>query len=618
MLIIWDSPETPPENVDDDVLYTWNGYVESDSVHSLFKIIEEDDDFYKGLYLKWIYKLGQFRIDDKRVIDHLTFQDGFSFWWMTLFVEKSPWKQQTITDAIRLLALEKVIENRKPSTMKLVSDSIALYEAIKILCNTLGVTFKWEKTSTIISRANIKKSYQKLPIVVRSILSLLLYIKERWKFRNKKKQQWFSENSIFFCSYFFNLDRLKLNQGIFGSAYWGKMIELLKKIDTRSNWLQIYYPHGDVPNAETAKKKINDFNIKKNEQGFHFMLDENIDFTTIRNVFSGYLFLLKKYKKLKNIRPAFKPEGSEVDFWPIMKKDWKETLIGPVVVYNLFYIDLFDKLLFNVPSQRKGIFLYENQSWEKAFIHSWRKHKHGDLIAVPHSTVRYWDLRYFADIETIHERTINSMPQADYVALNGETAKKSYVGFGFPIEKTIECEAIRYTALNSLIAKGKKKKNFNIPTRILLLGDYMPAGTNNLLSIVADAFEHSSVNYHFFIKPHPNYIIKPDKFRIKDLKLVTESLDQIIHDFDIVISGNTTSAAVDAYISGLPVFILIDDTELNFSPLRGQNGVYFVHTANQLFSSLTNKIDNEVEEYGPSEFFYLDENLPRWKNILLN
>ena len=45
----------------------------------------------------------------------------------------------------------------------------------------------------------------------------------------------------------------------------------------------------------------------------------------------------------------------------------------------------------------EGIYLQENQGWEKAFITSWKKHKHGNLIGLNNGFVRFWDTRFFED-----------------------------------------------------------------------------------------------------------------------------------------------------------------------------------------------------------------------------
>src|SRR3990172_7308266 len=117
---------------------------------------------------------------------------------------------------------------------------------------------------------------------------------------------------------------------------------------------------------------------------------------------------------------------------------------GPVAISNLLWIELFDVALRDLPHQKKGLYLCENQAWERAFIHAWRKYSHGQLIAVAHSTVRFWDLRYFTDPRTIRSSDKNSMPQPDLIALNGKAAIDAYRSMDFPQTAFAECEALRY------------------------------------------------------------------------------------------------------------------------------------------------------------------------------
>jgi surface carbohydrate biosynthesis protein (TIGR04326 family) len=108
-----------------------------------------------------------------------------------------------------------------------------------------------------------------------------------------------------------------------------------------------------------------------------------------------------------------------MSLWPLLQTDWETSMRGAAALINLLWIELFDRALCDAPRQDKGFYLCENQGWERAFIHAWRKHGHGELIAVPHATVRFWDLRYFTDPRTFGTLGAGELPQPDYVALNG-------------------------------------------------------------------------------------------------------------------------------------------------------------------------------------------------------
>lgn len=612
VLTIWDSKKDP--DMLNGIVYTWNGYIETEQIFSLFRYIEKNDHVFKKAYLEWIHELGEYRIADKRVIDHLVFKDGFSYWWMTNFVEKDAWKQPVIMDVLRLLALADILRQNRYIHLRLVTGNKSLRIAIASLCQSLKIQF--EAVSDKVENKRISLNwYANVPVFIRSGLSMMRFLAERWRFRKTAPSQCYGKNAIFFCSYFFNLDKNSLAEGIFKSSYWGDIMLVLKEENLKANWLQIYYPHQHIPNAKAATKAIRTFNADRDKQGYHFFAESQLSVKSVLFVIQYYFWLIRKYMILKKLRVNILVNGISVDPWPLLKKDWKEAIIGPNAVFNLFIIDIHAKLFSRIPHQKKGIFLFENQSWDKVLIHYWRKFGHGTLIAVPHSTVRYWDFRYFTDPRILTDEGSGVMPFADIVAVNGSFAKESFCSTGFPENRVVECEALRYMGLNNILSKKKKIVQGQNHLKILLLGDYQPEGTVNLLRFTREALQLLTESVSVTIKPHPNHEVDPAKFGIAGLILTTESLENIIMDYDLVVSGNSTSASVDAYIAGLPVFVLLDDKELNFNPLRGCSGVYFIDSALSLKEAISGRFQHKMDRQATT-FFHLDDALPRWRCII--
>jgi len=84
---------------------------------------------------------------------------------------------------------------------------------------------------------------------------------------------------------------------------------------------------------------------------------------------------------------------------------------------------------------------------------------------------------------------------------------------------------------------------------------------------------------------------------------------------DIVYSSLATAAAVDAYCAGKPVITILDGKSLNVSPLRGFSGVHFVSNAKELAIAINGVEVDELEQR--EDYFYLDVELPRWKEWLI-
>lgn len=612
---IWDSEGTPPNHSEE--IYLWNGYSEGNSTHSLLRYVETHGERLRCKYLAWIHDLGESKINGKRLIDHLALEDGLSYWWMTLFVEKSPWKSPSIIDALRLLALEEIIVQKKPKRLCLVSSNQNLHISLRDLCQCQNVAYEWKRLPRkSLWQHDIRSSFRLLPKSIQAFASLIRYLYIRWPFRQQDKSGWVSgENSLFFCSYFFNIVPTQAKEGIFNSRYWEGLLALVKQLGFVENWLQIYYPHDAVPNTKVAMDLVKSFNRKK---GFHSFLDAYLSWRLVWSVIKRWFKLTLISYRLRKIKQAFRPQGSQVSLWSLMRSDWYDSILGSTAISNLLWIELFDMAIQDIPHQKKGLYLCENQAWERALIHAWHKHGHGQLIAVAHATVRFWDLRYFADLRTVRSSDSYSMPQADLVALNGKAAIENCLNGACPEETIVECEALRYGYLNDFFARNLPKRNLGDPVRILVLGGFMPAGTIKALKLLEAATSHITFPVEYTVKPHPNYLVNSDDYPSLHFKVVTGPLLDVLWNYDIAFSDNQTSAAADAYFSGLPVVVMLDGTELNFSPLRGQDGVRFVSTPEELAGALRAMNLKRETNVDLSQFFFLDPKLPRWQRILSN
>src|SRR6202035_5682216 len=100
------------------------------------------------------------------------------------------------------------------------------------------------------------------------------------------------------------------------------------------------------------------------------------------------------------------------------------------------------------------------------------------------------------------------------------------------------------------------------------------------------------------------------------LNVTTEPLEKILPNFGVAYSANMTSAALDAYLGGLEVIVMLDDTQLNLSPLRGQPGVTFVSTPGELAAALDRAHDHPETKAKNMDFFFLDPALPRWSRLV--
>ncbi|MBI3773316.1 MAG: hypothetical protein HY272_11535 [Gammaproteobacteria bacterium] len=617
-LIICDSDVGPSEYW--GCVYRWSGYEEKGSIYSLLRYVESHGDRLRRKYLEWIHDLGESVVGDKRIVDHLVFEDGFSYWWMTLFVEQNPWKSPSIIDAIRFFALEEIIIQRRPDKVRLVSANRILHEVLSGLCQNMDIGYEWEQLpDRPLQRLSFRVVYHALPQFMQASISLIHHLFARWPFRQVNKSDWFAgERSLFICAFFFHIDHKVVEEGRFRSRYWEDLHGLMERLNLSGNWLQLYYPHNAVPTPKVAMSFVQRFNQQKQKEGIHVFLDAYLSWRIIGSVIRRWFKLMFISWHMGGLKCAFRPRGTQFSLWPLMKRDWLGSMRGATAINNLLWLELFDAALEDLPHQKQGLYLCENQSWERALIRAWRKHGHGQLIAVAHSTVRFWDLRYFHDPRTVQARNHCPIPEPDLVALNSEAAVNAYLEMGYPRERIFECEALRYGYLNNLkVGCLSRTRKDGDRLKVLVLGDFTPSGTLSLLSLLEEAAIHISISVEYTIKPHPNYIVRAEDYVALPLKVVTSPLFDILKDYDVVLSGNLTSASVEAYCAGLRVIVAIDAAELNYSPLRGRKNVKFVCTPDELVDALESSSQSTINNSSDDDnFFFLDAGLPRWQRLL--
>jgi len=117
------------------------------------------------------------------------------------------------------------------------------------------------------------------------------------------------------------------------------------------------------------------------------------------------------------------------------------------------------------------------------------------------------------------------------------------------------------------------------------------------------------------IKPHPSCPVDLDNYprlNLINVSVTDQPISELLSDFCVAYTSLNTSAAVDAYCSGLSVISALDPSALNLSPLIGVAGVQFVSDSEELVAAL--ETTNLLTE--PKQFFYLDSELPRWKTLL--
>ena len=433
------------------------------------------------------------------------------------------------------------------------------------------------------------------------------------KFINVGVENWKkSDGKITFISYFSDLGLENIKNNKFESKFWGDLPAKLKDERIETNWLHLNVEKNVLGHPRNAKNFLNKINLESSLQK-HVTL---LSFLSLAVVMSTLKDWSVVRDRAKHLEASLKANKKLRIYWPFFSQDWKDSMFGETAIRNLLYFNLFEKAFNLLRLQRKGIYLQENQGWEFALIQAWKKSGHNCLLGFPHATVPYWDLRYFFDTRFHKKNSEYRLPRPNKIVISGPITLNTFVEAGYLKADFVTAEALRYSYLEK-VPVVRKKKFFARTMKLLVVGDYLESNTLKQLKVLRESLPLISGKMELVFKPHPGCPIMMGELLKMFARVETNQLKQVIEEYQVVYASSTTSAAIDAYCSGIPVVALIDGTQLNLSPLRGLKGVKFVINGKQLGVFL-NKAYASKNLNKRKKYFFINKQLPKWKKLIVN
>ena len=613
-VIIWDS-ETLPNNNEETVIL-WKQYLQSNSKNqiSIPELIEKNADRLKARYLTWVYNLGDTKFGLLSVVDALKIRNNLSYWWMTPLAEKFNFsKSPQIDDAIRIMAFDEWNISTQTKSIKLFTDNITLAECLEIYCRCKNIGFVWTRSTDSRIRESVKSKISRLlPNRAKVLIWLTRYFVKRWSCRGIGIAKWkYSAAKITFFSYFDGLSDRTASEGKLENNYWGDLPSILQAAEKQTNWLHILSGDSKSSVTSSAHRLINQFNHSDNVNQNHVLLDSFLSIKIFFKTLQDWGYLQNQLKKIEKVISQTQSEGLQI--WPLFQNEYYKTSRGIRTVENLLNLNLFEKACSLLPEQNIGVYLFEQQPWEFSLINTWKSNQHNKLIGAQHTTVLFWDLRYFADPRSYTDISPLRIPMPDKIAVNGPISMTTLSDAGYVKDDLILTEALRYQYIENYKNKIKTKRN-NQVYRILVLGDYSVENTYHQIKLLELASNLLNFEPKIMMRPHPSCPIESKDLNIPEI--TNRSLPELLLEVDMVYTSASTSAAVDAYCIGLPVVSVLEPEKLNLSPLRGIPGVSFADTPQKLARFIQSLHEGDRGASDKIEFFAMDSKLSRWKSLL--
>ena len=245
------------------------------------------------------------------------------------FIEKSPLKSKAWVNTLRLLVLENELNSSSAQKLIYRGSNRNIHQSLLKLSQKKKIDYVWDKFYVFSADTILKRLQNSIPLLLRAFIYFLGFILKYCSIYTKNNPKWMTSNkSIFFFSYFTNLDEELGESGRFYSKYWENLPDLLLVKGFQLNWIHLFMPSRAVPNFKVGKKWIRKFNSENQSKENHILLEQFLDLSITIKVFRdwlnlvGFIFFEQRFR-YKNFNKDFNW------LWPCFQKEWKDSWVGP-------------------------------------------------------------------------------------------------------------------------------------------------------------------------------------------------------------------------------------------------------------------------------------------------
>ncbi|OUU30386.1 MAG: hypothetical protein CBB97_01030 [Candidatus Endolissoclinum sp. TMED37] len=605
-ITIWDLEKSRKNyKFNNDILIWKNIEIDYKNEISLHEYLNENSDKIKNKYLKLISDFGNIKINNKKLNNSFKLDNDYSLWWSSLINEKCNYqKSKELDNFILYLSFIDWVKKHNLKELELYSENKNLLLSIKNWCKLNNVKFIYNSKIILYLKSIFNFIYYVKLLFFPLIWNIYFYIK-CIPYKLFKKNNIVNKKQITLVSYLLNYEIIDSK---FKSKYWTSLIDKLKDNNVFINFIHIGMNENFFKTFKQIKELKNIKTLSNIEN--HTFLSQNYDFITFVKIY--LLYFIKVFETLRIIYNLKSNKKLNIE-WNFICNDFYQSFLGVDLMKNIINYNLYKKHLSNFSKDSKCIYLFENQNWEISLLYNWKKYINQEIIGFSHSTVRYWDLRYFFYKNDVLIKQCNYLfPKL--IAANGDYAmnllKKS-----FPTNMLCKVESLRYLYLSDNQFKDNKFGEYK-KLKILVLTDFDKKLSIKQLKVLNN-LENFNKDIKLIIKAHPGMIFNFKKYLLLNHYVTDKHVDVLFDDVDIVYTSSFSSVAVEAYFRFKKVICYLDPSGLNLSPLLDFDNVDFIRNYKDLSYSIECYLNMKNQNNKIENYFYLNKNLNNWMNLLL-
>lgn len=613
----------------------WDGWEAPEGEISLSARLHDELKDIRAEHVAWAHDMGRQPIAGREVQHWLCAGKKLSMWWCSLLYERHPKMTPGLYTVYKLRALERLMDEGGFASLRVFGGDDTLRRTLAQMCRTGHRLFTEScdtPTPPAPGKSLLRKVYEATPPFLRA---LARYAHWWWTVRRRLPQV-AGQNALpptagqaaTIVTYFPNVDMKAAEKGIYRSRYWENLHDALNQTaqaEATANgsnghfvrWLFIRFPAPQLSLPQCIALRDRFRHEGKDGASFHY-LEEFLTTGDVMAALLRYLRLCINSQRIeKEARSAFHFAGSHLDFWSYLAPYWAESFRGWRCLERCLQQQAFKRYEALAGPQRWTLFPLENCPWERMLTQAVHEAGNGPVIGAQHSTIRPTDFRFFDDPRTFTGELAAFQP--DTVHGNGQSACTQWREAGMPAERLGEVEALRYLYLaDTPPVQAQAQSTAPASRRLLAVTSFFADETEAHLALLARALHAGLLDgWSIRVKPHP-YLPVQERLnallgrRAHEVQIVDGPIaDQLVPGV-VVWASNSTTAALDAAIKGLPVVVMLPTDDFDLCPLQDVASLPRTGSVDDVARALQTAAPLRL----PPQYLDLNVDLPRWKTLL--
>ncbi len=572
-----------------------------------------------------------------------------SMWWTSLLYERHPKLSPYLYNVYRLRVLEMYLQKQSIEKLTLSGGDGIMEGIIARMCANLKMEFKHIRRPDSVSKSSRSLTeclYAHAPAPIRAIARLAYWffsVRRYLPLASKKIHSWKNGKSInntgrypaTIVTYFPNIDLNAAAHGRFRSRYWESLHQALNEVAEKENpagphfvrWLFIRFPSPQISLPRCVELCRTFEKEGRDGQSFTY-IEEMLSFWDILTALRRWFAIgLSSFAAGVRASGACRFAGSAMDFWPYMRAQWAESFRGWRCLERCLQNRAFQVYYSASGQQRWNLFPLENCPWERMLTQAAHDNAAGPVYGAQHSIIRPTDFRYFDDPRTF---SLTDKFQPDQIAGNGTSALDQWLANDIPAQRCRKVEALRYLYLVEHEEKWPAAKASDIPPepgeplapqssrRLLVLTSFFADETNAHLELLHKSLEAGFLNgWQIVIKPHPylaveDWLAKQTEQAQRQIRIADGPMVLELRPGVTVWASNSTTAALEAALFGLPVLVMLPHNDFDLCPIQNIHGLPRSGNIEDVRQFLQNPAPLEI----PPGYLDLDPSLTSWRELL--